>query len=328
MPTPLAILAATTALLSLLAGGPVQGVGSGGDPGAAAPSLPGELIRGAEDAAARMSVPVLINGEGPFRFTIDTGADRSVISAELAERLSLTRKGSLLVHGVNGSQLAPAAQVGSLEMGSRRLQGVTLPLLARADLGADGVLGLDALVDQRMVIDLAKSELRLEKSHRAPLEPGDIVVRAKSRYGQLVLVDSTLRNRPVYVILDSGSEVTIANSAFRRLAVERRRQATAPDRMVDILSVTGQTSEGAQDEAPELTLGGVLMRRVPVVYADLHTFAKFGLADEPAVLLGMDVLRAFRGVDVDFGRREVRFGFAHTQAARSITLNGSASRLR
>ena len=70
---------------------------------------------------------------------------------------------------------------------------------------------------------------------------------------------------------------------------------------------TGQTVEGWSAEAAELPLGGVQMRRVPVIYADLHTFHLYGLETEPALMLGMDVMRAFRRVWVDFARREVGF---------------------
>ena len=37
-----------------------------------------------EDLSRRMTVPVTVNGQGPFHFVIDTGADRTVISKELA----------------------------------------------------------------------------------------------------------------------------------------------------------------------------------------------------------------------------------------------------
>src|SRR5688500_6043122 len=41
------------------------------------------------DAQERMTVPVSISGRGPFRFLVDTGAERTVISAELARQLGL-----------------------------------------------------------------------------------------------------------------------------------------------------------------------------------------------------------------------------------------------
>lgn len=294
------------------------------------PPADAELVKGAADANARMSVPVFVNGKGPFRFTVDTGSERSVLSRELAEELKLEATPSVLVHGVNGAQLGLLVKVDKLEMGTRKLQNASLPLLERADLGSDGLLGLDALRDQRVVIDLDKSLMRLETSRGIAFEPGDIIVKAKSRRGQLVMVDSSFGSKPVNVILDSGSEATIANGAFRKLVdAKRHEQALKPDDVVEIFSVTGQVGHGARDLAPQLTLSGMIMRQVPVIYADLHTFRQFGFAEEPTVLLGMDVLRAFRRVDVDFGRREVRFGFARDPATPSVALTtGGATRLR
>ena len=42
-----------------------------------------------EDLTQRMTVPVSIDGRGPYGFIIDTGAERTVISRELAETLGL-----------------------------------------------------------------------------------------------------------------------------------------------------------------------------------------------------------------------------------------------
>jgi hypothetical protein len=33
------------------------------------------------DADDRLTIPVMINGQGPFQFIVDTGADRSVLSS-------------------------------------------------------------------------------------------------------------------------------------------------------------------------------------------------------------------------------------------------------
>ena len=46
---------------------------------------------------------------------------------------------------------------------------------------------------------------------------------------------------------------------------------------------------------------------MPLVYADLETFKRFGLTDKPALMLGMTTLRSFAYVSVDFARREVGF---------------------
>jgi hypothetical protein len=56
-----------------------------------------------------------------------------------------------------------------------------------------------------------------------------------------------------------------------------------------------------------LDIGGVGFNNLPIAFADVAPFRKFGLTKVPALMLGMDALRLFRRVDVDFANREVRF---------------------
>ena len=57
----------------------------------------------------------------------------------------------------------------------------------------------------------------------------------------------------------------------------------------------------------ELQLGPVILRDVPMAFADVPPFKVFGLANEPALLLGTDILETFRRVSLDFRARKVRF---------------------
>jgi hypothetical protein len=58
---------------------------------------------------------------------------------------------------------------------------------------------------------------------------------------------------------------------------------------------------------PQLNVGHIRVTNQPIAYADLYTFKQFGLRDKPAMLLGMNTLRHFARVSIDFPRREVRF---------------------
>ena len=266
-----------------------------------------------DDDARRMRVPVRVNGRGPFPFTVDTGADRTVISTELAAALKLPDAGVARVNGIAGVRVAACAQVDRVEAGGVKLDRARLPLLPREGLGGLGLIGLDCLADQRMEIDFDRRVMELRRSRGLPHDADEIVVRGKSRFGKLILVDSSARHRPVYVVLDSGAQNTLGNAALRNLLYQRRMAAKQPDprRAVLLESATGQTVLGESDEAAELVLGGVHMQRIPIIYADLHTFHLYGLEQEPALMLGMDVLRVFRRVWVDFARREVGFLLPH-----------------
>ena len=262
-----------------------------------------------EDAQRRMRTQVRVNGRGPFPFLIDTGADHSALSQEFAAALDLPAAGHVAVHGVAGTSVRSSAGVRSLEVGGRELTDQSLALLNREDLGALGLIGLDVLHHQRVDIDFNRRVMEVRRSRGFPEDAGAVVVRGRSRFGQLMLVDSSIRGTRIFVVLDTGSEATVGNPALRAWLYARRKAhgEADPRQPVKLTSVTGQTVMGEADEMPELTLATLTLRHVPVVYAELETFRLFGLLHEPALMLGMDVLRSFARVSVDFGRREVGF---------------------
>ena len=255
------------------------------------------------DRFGRMTVPVYINGRGPFPFTLDSAADRTVVSDSLARVLALPPARPVKVHDIAGVQLVATALVAQLKVGSRQIDDVEAPVLVRSDLGAVGMLGIDGVADQRVLMDFKAHRLIVEASRFDDHdEPGTIVVRGKRRFGQLVLVDSNFRGRKIYVVIDTGSQSSVGNLAFRRVVT--RRMALDP---IDLISVTGHKATGDQVVLPEIELGEITLRDIPIVFADLHTFQRFGIDKQPAMLLGMDVLSAFDRVSVDFVRKQARF---------------------
>jgi len=53
----------------------------------------------------------------------------------------------------------------------------------------------------------------------------------------------------------------------------------------------------------ELDIGGVTMKNLAIVFADAHTFKQLGFEKKPALLLGMNAMRSFKRVSIDFARR-------------------------
>ena len=267
-----------------------------------------DTVATSRDAAERMTVPVTVDGRGPYAFVIDTGADRTVISRELADSLGLQPGDPVELNGTGGVDLTPTARIAELLVGARSMREVSAPTLLASNLGAAGLLGIDSLRDQRMVMDFSRNLMAVEPSRRERFGMDEVVVRAHSRYGQLVLVNASVDGVPIAVILDSGAQNTIGNLALLRMVGGSRTDyARLP---VQVVSVSGRQTPARFATVPHVKVGGVNLNNVPVAFADLHTFAEFDLTQEPAMLLGMDVLRHFDKVVVDFGRKEVLFRFA------------------
>jgi len=113
-----------------------------------------------------------------------------------------------------------------------------------------------------------------------------------------------VRGVPVYVILDSGAQNTVGNLALRRLLTRDAGHLYPP---TQIISVTGRSTPAEFADVADMRLGQMTIRNMPLAFASLHTFDRFGLTDKPAMLLGMDVLGLCQKVTVDFKRREATF---------------------
>jgi hypothetical protein len=98
----------------------------------------------------------------------------------------------------------------------------------------------------------------------------------------------------------------VGNGALLRLLTGRQLNGLG-EKTTDLVSVTGRRARVELDTVAEAELGGVTIRNMPLAFADLPIFARFGLARRPALLLGMDVLSLCRKVTVDLRRREATF---------------------
>lgn len=268
------------------------------------PTAPGAADVGVfSDLYRRMTAPVTVNGQGPFDFVVDTGANRSVISAELATKLGLALGPDQPVNDAAGVASAPTTNA-RLAVGKRPEADLILSVLPASAIGGLGMLGLDRLADQRLTLDFKGRRLWIEGG-RGMGDASAIVVRARRRFGQLTVVDADLDGAAITAFLDSGSQSTIGNPALQTLA--HAREAKGVWTSATIESATGQLVPAEVASLPNLRVGGLRMSNLPVAFADLHIFRLWGLEHQPAVLLGVDVLSRFDSVELDFARGEVRF---------------------
>jgi predicted aspartyl protease len=256
----------------------------------------------------RLTIPVTINGTGPYPFVLDTGSDRTVISTELATLLKLPPGPNVSLHDIIGTDSRATVVIEKLAFGHKQLTGVRAPSLAVAGLGAPGMLGLDALHNEHVVMDFQSATVTTGPSHEADdgTDPNAVIVRGRRRFGQLILVDAQSHGEAIFVILDSGAEGTVGNSALRALvAAESTR--IKPVLPAQIVSATGRHTEVETDSMSEIQLGSIIIRNVPIDFADLRIFDYLKIGNKPAMMLGMDVLRHFQRVSVDFRLGEALF---------------------
>jgi predicted aspartyl protease len=295
---------------ALVAAAPARAQQAPPAPAVAAPTVTdmqqAETLGLTENSTNRMTVPVRIDGQGPFEFIVDTGAERTVISRELASALELAPGQATIVHSMTEVSRIETVVIPDLRIGSRSVTGIHAPALLRAHLGASGMLGVDSLQTQRVVFDFGRQEMTITPSRRREERwpEGTIVVTGRRLLGRLVLVDASFDGERIWVVIDTGSQISIGNGRLRSALQRRGRLGVmAPVRM---MSVTGGVIDAEYTIARRIRIGGIDIHDLPVAFHDAHPFQHLGLGDRPALLLGMDALQLFKRVSVDFANRRVR----------------------
>jgi predicted aspartyl protease len=253
-----------------------------------------------------MTVPVRIGGHGPYDFLVDTGSERSAISHELARALELRAGTTVTVQSMTDARRTATVIIPTLKVGKRTVSGIHAPAYARRHLGAEGLLGVDTLRKQRVELDFVRLKMTVGPSRTAQASwPSDtIVVTAKNRFGHLMLVDAAFEGERVWVIIDTGAEVTVGNNALRRRL--ERRGRLGPMQRIGLISVTGGTMSADYTLARRLRIADAEIANLPVAFADVVPFRKLRLTEHPAILLGMDALRMFERISLDFATRKVK----------------------
>ncbi len=267
-------------------------------------AIDGEDVR-AKMFTTRLSVDAHVNGRGPYRFIVDSGADTSAVGLSIARDLKLPVGTPIVMNNMTARNVVDRVKVAHLTFGSSSINDLELPALRQLDLGGDGMLGIDALVQQRLMLDFESKIVRVEDARSPPADmPGAIIVTARRQRGQLILTRVRAGGVLLDAVIDTGSEITVGNLALRDKLLRKGRSDFTD---VEVTGVTGVTMHLKVTHVPELRLGPVLLRDVPIAFADLPPFQVFGLTDEPALLLGTDILQTFRRVSLDFRAKKVRF---------------------
>ncbi len=305
----LAVWAITTAMIG-------QGAADAREPGAAgAPSHPTaaiapiagdpltDILGLQEQRDRRLTVPVMIDGKGPFHFMVDTGSQATALAHEVNAQLSLPPAGRANLLGMASIRPVDLVAVEQLQVGKHAIEDFSAPLLERANIGADGIIGLDSLQDFRVLIDFREPSIALQdmRTIKGKRDGFEIIVRARQEAGQLLITNATVEGINTTVIIDTGAQTSLANPALRD-RLRRKRQAE-----VITTDVNGVDLIGHMAMVRSLKIEALRLTNIPLTFADSPVFAALGLADRPVLALGMQHLRLFDRVAIDFKGGRILF---------------------
>lgn len=258
------------------------------------------------DRIGRIWAPVYINGQGPLRLVLDTGASRSAIVERVAVQLGLPIDHSrrTLLRGITGAAEVPLAEVERLEIGDLLSERQKLLVVQDAFGGADGVLATRSLGERRIFVQFRKDRIEIMRSRSQRAPPGFTVIPIRFAHGHVPFIEARVGSVRTKAIIDTGAQQTTANLALRAALLSRRRTANEVEE--DVIGVTGDIQQGRNLAVPPISLGEVAIRNARVTFVDLFIFEHWRLLDEPAILVGMDVWGVLDMLVLDYRRRELQ----------------------
>lgn len=271
---------------------------------ALAVQLPSSTEQVGQAADGRLYTEVTIEGRGPWRFILDTGASHTAVADVLAAQFGYVPTGDLsnvqtLTEEIRSERLT-LARVEALGLTAEAIEAVVVETPTDLDLQLYGLLGADMFDRRTVALDFAAArfdgrasaprftDARLDEARRVPVGEAH--------------VDGV--REPVAMMIDTGSPRTIINSALERRVRERGVRVNFDVMGATRLARRERNAPGAMLEA--FRVGGVCGVDMVVAHADVDVFRALGWRNRPAMIVGVDALQsAVLTLDYDSGRVEI-----------------------
>jgi Aspartyl protease len=256
------------------------------------------------DRIGRIWAPVLIDGKGPYRLVLDTGANRSAITTRAAQSLGgAPEVTNTVVTGFTGTAVVRTLHVSSMEVGELLIGPSDLPVLSDVFGGAQGVLGIEGLANKRIYADFSHDRLEITLSHGERAARDFSVVPLTQTPGGLLFANVRVGTVRAKAIIDTGAQGTVGNLALRHALMRVPPRNAAPE---EIIGVTLDVQKGDNLLAPDIDFGSLQVRGAHITFGDMYLFRHWKLTNEPCLTLGMDLLGSFDVLVIDYNRHELQ----------------------
>jgi len=207
-----------------------------------------------------LTIDVMIDAKGPFRFVVDTGADHSVMSDVVARELGGTAGAAVMIEGVVRTLPAETMQIGQLDVGPVRRSKFEMPILPVEHLKADGYLGLDVINGYRLSLDFVNSELRLMEplsryAHGLSV-PNEVPIALSGEGGHLRAFNCEIDGIRSVAFIDTGAEISVGNLALYE-ALTARNSGYAVKETIPLTGVTGGAVDGRVTTLKSIKIGAL-----------------------------------------------------------------------
>ena len=236
-----------------------------------------------------------------------------------------------MLNGVTGAAEVPTVAVDSIEIGALQFENQHLPVIFTSIMGnADGILGVAGFQDQRIDVDFKRDRVSVLASNGRRPHYSMVTARATRNANGLMIVDVRVGRRiKAKAVIDTGAERTLGNLALQQ-AHEQEPAARSREPVSAVVhGATPDIADGDVQEIKQATIGDMTLSNLEVIFADFHVFKLWGLDQEPAMLIGMDMLGVLERLVIDYRRNEVSmYGERASRIAHRSALNAPESTRR
>lgn len=249
------------------------------------------------DPQGWFTIPVTLNGEGPFPFIVDTGAQRTVISPAVADRLGLSSIPGVEVQGASGNGAGRMAVLQRYKSGlfDRRFE--LAPVMPAGGAVMTGVVGMSPFVSGRLEMDLANLRVSAGPSTEPPV--GFVTVPIRIVQDTFAIADITVDGVPAKAMVDTGSLRSTANPQLQEaLGLKANDPRLLPDRPLG--GATTDKVAAVKAVLHRISIGPIVFSDPEVRFANAPVFARLGLDNGPAIILGLDQLSKLKALAIDY----------------------------
>lgn len=233
----------------------------------------------------------------PVPFIIDTGASHTAAPRLIAQQLADQQVITLdqVAHGITGQFDTDLIFVEHLDygLGPRVIEVAVFEDAFGSVMSAAGLLGANAFTTEIIQLDFPRARLEL-LPQRVSLS-----TTALSVQDGLVMGVGQVRgvNAPVRVLVDTGATASIVNTAFMRA-----RAGPQSSTSMEIEGVSGDSRAVGEVRRmfSRFRVDDLCIGLFEITVSDVYAFEHHGWAEEPAIILGMDVLQ-HAVIRIDYG---------------------------
>jgi len=204
------------------------------------------------------------------------------------------------LQGVIGNITVTTAHVDTLRSGAMHMENAFLPVMTGPVLqGLDGILGMDGFEGTRMSANFVRNELTISQSRGRLAAPKYSIVPVRFISQRVLVVDALIAGVRVKAVIDTGGSRTLGNPALLAALnpFSPEQQMARPTHVVD---ATEALQRGRKEHVPFVHVGGITITNLDVTFAGFRVFETWGLDDQPALLIGMDVLGSLAELNIDY----------------------------